>query len=883
VRRTPTDAELEEIAQRRGWPLPMVVELVRGSAINEQVLVDAKVHFVVDPKSASKRFGRPAKEWESRVPAWFVPYFLPGHDDPVLERAKPTKPFVFKDKKDDGTTVEKTQKYAQRKDSGVHLFFGPNLLHGPARTDCTKAIVITEGEKKTLACESAGVACLGLGGVANWHRKGEKTLHPSFAWIEDWEGRDIFLAFDRDSLENAQVRSQELELGRKIEAKGAKVYLVRFPAEAGKLDDFLATHDVEEFHALLAHAKANNPLPPDTSTVTGAPAPGTALTDLGNAERMLKLHGDDLRYCEAIGAWYRWTGKRWERDTTQQVIRRAMATVRSIYAEADAATDVDARMRLRQHAQNSESHARISATVKLLSVMASVSVRPEQFDADPWLVNCENGTVDLRTGQLRQHQRADLITRVAPVKYDPAAKHDLWVRFLMEATGGDLDMIAYLQRAVGYSLTGSTREDKLFFIYGPGGRGKGTFVNAILAPLGEYARVADISSFLERRDAGGDKPRPDLVRLMGSRIALCDEVKRDARLDEGLVKTITGGSALSVRTLNKEGFEMVPSFKLWLVANDPPIIHAEDTGMWRRMVRIPFTNAPEAPDTQLRDTLKSDPAVRAAVFAWAVAGVQQWLEHGLREPKAILESNAAYHAEMDPVGEFFRDNCVIEEGATISRKELRSAYDVWCKEEGHLAVGARRFSARLREAITAHGFDARHSRTSVRVMETGKALDREGRPATREVVRDGWRFVRMLSEAEREGRSRVAAAQHATETATKAWGQEPKVLDGGAAAGGSVVSSGAVCSAVVSESPIPKLIGAHEHDTSQITFNHHLTTSLQVTTTEGKYIEEEEKTAVVSLVANGTPSSLQTANSLQDKTGPEPDNDNGFTDDFEDL
>jgi putative DNA primase/helicase len=862
MKRTPTDAELEEIAQRRGWPLPMVEELVRGSAISEQILVDAKVHFVADAKAAAKRFGRSPKEWaDKRLPAWFVPYHIPFHQDPVIERAKPTRPFVFKDKKDDGSVVEKIQKYAQRKESGTHVFYGPSLLKQGALSD-GKPIVITEGEKKALACESAGVSCLGLGGVSSWHRKGERTLHPELAYIENWE-RDCFIIFDFDALYNAEVRKQELELGRVLEAKGARVFIVRLPEDAPKLDDYLATHEISEFHQLLDHAREHGALPPDTTAVTGAPADATALTDLGNAERMVKRYGADVRYCEAIGAWYLWTGKRWERDTTQQVVRRAMATARGIYAEADASSDADARMVIRLHAKGSEAQARLSAMVKLTSVMKSISVKPEHFDADPWLVNCENGTVDLRTGQLRPHRRDDLITRVAPVAYDADAKHELWSRFLYEATGGDVDMIAYLQCAVGYSLTGSTREDKLFFIYGPGGRGKGTFVNAILAPLGEYARVADISSFLARRDPGGDKPRPDLVRLMGSRIVLCDEVDRDARLDNGLVKNITGGSPLSVRTLNKEGFELVPSFKLWLVANDPPIIHAEDTGMWRRMVRIPFVNAPETPDKELRERVKSNPAVRAAVFAWAVAGVQRWLEDGLREPQAILDSNAAYHAEMDPIGEFLANNCVFGtgQGMHISRKALRGAYDTWCKEEGHPPAFSRRFASRLKEAMAAHGLDARNSRTSVRVEEP----DGNGKGNSREVVRDGWKFVRLLTDPEKEAKARRDTVEQATQIATQNWRTAPQVIEGGGVVVGSVVTE-------VGSSTIHKLASASHHESEQISFDSHLTTSLQVTTRDNKYREGDEKEAVVTSLDEDQDSSLQDASSsLQDAS---PSNDN---------
>lgn len=726
-----------EVARTLGLPLHAVEELCVGSAISPEVLKRARVTYVSDPKAASKRFGQKPQAWaEGRLPAWVVPYHLPFHDDPVLERVKPRKPFERKDRTTGKVTL---RKYMQPHGSGTHLYFGPSLLEGDARENVARPLVITEGEKKALAAESAGFAAIAIPGVNQWHVKGDKRLHPYFAHVT-LKGRTVYLCFDRDSLSNAGVRKEEIALGRILEGHGASVAVVRFPADAPKLDDYLATHEVTEFAQLLEHALERGRLPEDTQGVKGAPAPATATTDLGNAERFVRDHGDDLRYCEVMGAWFVWTGARWERDSTSVVMRRAARTVRGIYGEADQLPDEESRHAMRQHARNSESQARMKACVGVASTLLRVQVRPEQLDADPWLISFDNGTVDLRTGKLRAHAREDLITKVAPTRFDLEAQHPDWDRFIDESTDGDHEYASYLQRALGYSITGDTREDRFFFVWGPGGCGKGTFVSAVMGAFGEYARTADVASFAATKDRGGEKPRPDLVRLLGSRIVICDEVNQDTRLDEGLMKRVTGGSPVSMRTLQKETFEVRCTYKPWIVANDPPVVRAEDSGIWRRVVRLPFVHHPRVKDRTLRERIGSDPALRAAVAAWAVRGVALWLEAGLVEPRAVRESTAAYRAEMDPVGEFFASHCVFDPEAKCARKELRTAYEQWCKDEGHIPQGARRFAARLRDWLREEKVIDGDPGCNIQVWDGS---------ATRWA--NGWRGVRLMTDPERSG------------------------------------------------------------------------------------------------------------------------------------
>lgn len=710
-----------------------IEELCKGSAISLDVLRRAGVYAIGDAKAAAKLLGRRAQDWEERVPAWIAPYRLPFHDDPVRFRGKPAKP--FETPKEDGSVS--LAKYVEPKGSPVHLYFGPSLLEGRALKDTSIPLWITEGEKKCLSAESAGLSCIAVSGVNQWHRKGETSLHPDFAHVA-LSGREVFLCFDRDALQNHLVLKEEKALGRALLAAGAKVYVVRLPEDAPKLDDFFVRHEREEVVGLMQHARERGAVAAVVQAV-GAPAFATEMSDLGNAQRFARDHGGTIRYCEQTGQWFLWTGTHWAADISGAVYRRAFRTVEGIYGEADALANDDARRVMRKHAQASQNAGRINAMIALARSFKTIAITHDAFDASPWLLNVMNGTIDLRTGELGPHVPENLITRLAPVHFEADAKHERWDAFMDGISDGDAEVSEFLQRAVGYSLTGDVREDKLFFLYGPPGRGKSTFVGAIEAALGDFAKTADISTFLANPNAGGDKARPDIVRLAGARIVVCKEISAGAKIDEGLVKTVTGGDVVTVRALHKAPFEMRPSFKLWLVANDPPMVRGDDDGMWRRIVRVPFLREVSSPDKGLREALLTDPELRSAIFAWAVAGVRKWLEAGLAQPQAIAESTAAYRAEMDPAGEFLEQLCVVEGEAKVTRKALREAYESWCREEGHSPVGARRFAAAVHKRLAAHG-----NRKS---EETYTVRDVDGKPAR------AWRFLRLKTDLERVSES----------------------------------------------------------------------------------------------------------------------------------
>jgi putative DNA primase/helicase len=421
---------------------------------------------------------------------------------------------------------------------------------------------------------------------------------------------------------------------------------------------------------------------------------GEHLTDLGNARRFVAQHIRDVRYVPQWGEWIAYTGRRWQRDTTGEVVRRAKETSLSIYQEAFARANQEERVEYSKHAVRSESARSITAMLELAKTEPGIPVEPHQLDADPMLLNVLNGTIDLRTGILHAHDRADLCTKLAPVNFDPGASLPLFDEYLKTVVP-DEEQRGFLKRCAGYSLTGSTSEERLLFIFGPEASGKSTFIETLKAALGDYAATADFETFLARRDVGG--PRPDLARLAGARFVSSIEVEDGKRLAEGLVKLLTGGDTITVRELYQKAFEFRPQFTLWLAANDEPRIRDDDGAMWRRILQIPFTvSIPEEDrDPEIKATLR-DPAVAGpAILAWAIEGCLDWQRIGLAPPKSILEATRAYRDRMDPIAEFLQDRC---EGGSLHRvtsAALFAAYLEWCKAAVVRPLSKRSFGLRM--------------------------------------------------------------------------------------------------------------------------------------------------------------------------------------------
>lgn len=439
-------------------------------------------------------------------------------------------------------------------------------------------------------------------------------------------------------------------------------------------------------------------------------------TDYGNAERLVRRHGADLKYCSGLGGWLAWDGCRWVRDETGEVIRRAKETVRSIAAEAAATDHEETRRAMLAHALASEKASRLAAMVLLAQSEAGVPVRAVELDADPWLLNLANGILDLRTGAFGPSRREALCARIAPVHYDPAATCPTFDAFL-ERVQPDPEVRGCLLRILGYSLTGEVREHIFPIHHGAGGNGKGTLRDVMLAVLGDYATEVPAALLMaKQRDV---HPTEKMV-LRGARFASASETERGRAIDEPLVKLVTGGDPITARYMNKDFVTFQPTHKLWLSTNHKPIIRELSAAMWRRVLLFPWSVdiPPERQDTRLKEKLAAE---APGILNRLVAACLEWQERGVDPPQAVRVATEQYKAESDPLGDFLAQ-CTTREpppGKTVARvmaKELLEAFTAWATANGCESMTAKALGDALRGRFEKRPFGGLTSYVGVRLL-----------------------------------------------------------------------------------------------------------------------------------------------------------------------
>lgn len=426
------------------------------------------------------------------------------------------------------------------------------------------------------------------------------------------------------------------------------------------------------------------------------------LTDMGNAQRLVHLYGEDIRYCHEAKRWLIWNGKVWEWDMGAKINVYAKMTARYIYHEAGDEPSEKARKELADHAKRTESDHRLNAMIALAQSEFGVPVRLAELDVDPWLFNCENGTIDLRTGVLRPHSRKDLITVLSPVEYDSDAECPLWLAFLRRITGGDEEgeeLAYYLQRAIGYSLSGDTSAQVMFLLYGLGCNGKSTFTMTIRKLMAGYAERMDAEDLMlkDKRIAGGGGPKEGIANLRNKRFVVGSELQDGRRLDVGLIKDMTGGETIKGRRLYEHEFEFMPSHKLWLYGNHKPVIADSTLSIWRRVKQIPFNVTIPSSEVDMALGLKLEEEL-PGILAWAVEGCLEWQKNGLYgEPAAVTIATEKYQHDQDILGDFLEDCCVVEPLGTIAKSDLKEEYHKWCQDNGMEPVTQKTFKNRLTE------------------------------------------------------------------------------------------------------------------------------------------------------------------------------------------
>ena len=422
-----------------------------------------------------------------------------------------------------------------------------------------------------------------------------------------------------------------------------------------------------------------------------------SLNDVGNAERLIKAHGADVRFIPGQKRWLKWDRERWHYDTSGHVMEISKNVVRAIFIEAASCPDSEMILSISRHAKQSMQQPRLKAMVSLAETDPAIVVEPAVIDANPWLLGVDNGIVDLRTGKLGAADREHMILRYSPVSYDLGAECLNFLGFLDTIFDGDQDLISFMQRIMGYCLTGDTSEQCIFFLYGKGGNGKSTLTGILGELLGDYARQASSDMLMQKLN--GRSQSNDLARLNGARAVIASEIEDGSFLAETLVKEMTGGDTITARFLYGEFFEFKPQFKMLVCGNHKPIIKGEDEGIWRRMRLIPFTVTipPEKRDKHLMQKLRAE---LPGILQWTIQGCLSWQKHGLNPPQIVTAAVDAYRTEMDLIGVWLDDRCDLGADHTGKASDLYGSYGWWAEANGFRKLSSTSFGRKLGERFT---------------------------------------------------------------------------------------------------------------------------------------------------------------------------------------
>jgi putative DNA primase/helicase len=399
------------------------------------------------------------------------------------------------------------------------------------------------------------------------------------------------------------------------------------------------------------------------------------LTEDGLALAFARAHQDQLRFCHHAEAWYIWSDTRWRRDEKRLAFNWARQTCRELN---------------RSSLPRLAKAATAAAVERFAQADPAFAVTSETWDADPFLLGTPAGVVDLRTGSLRRARRENYITRQTSVAPDPAIGHPTWDRFLDEVTSGDRRLQRYLRQVAGYCLTGDTREQALFFVYGPGGNGKSVFLNVVMGVMGDYATTSAMDTFTA---SSGDRHPTDLAMLKGARLVSASETEEGRAWAESRIKQMTGGDTIRARFMRQDFFEYRPQFKLVVVGNHKPVLRNVDEAARRRFNIIPFMHKPQAPDRELEEKLGAE---WPAILAWMIGGTTDWLAGGLTRPEVVVEATSEYFSEQDTVQQWMHECCETGDrrfGGTVSA--LFASWKQYASDNGEPPGSSKSFSQTL--------------------------------------------------------------------------------------------------------------------------------------------------------------------------------------------
>lgn len=417
------------------------------------------------------------------------------------------------------------------------------------------------------------------------------------------------------------------------------------------------------------------------------------LDDTGNAQRMYDLCGDVMRYCYTDRRWLSYQDGKWQYDTKGNVfvwadrVLESMKSELKLWAEHEGGAMFED---YKKHMKKTRSNNSKKAMVKELEHLVAVS--PSELDADRLLVNVQNGVLNLRDFSMTEHKPDFLMTRMLGTSMPESPERpEKWLAFLDQIFSDDKELIRYIQKALGYSLSGDTSEQCAFFLYGTGRNGKSTFLEVVRKIMGDYATNIQPESIMIK--ASTNSANSDIARLKGARLVTSVEPNEGMRLNEGLLKQLTGDDMITARKLYGDEFEFRPEFKLWMATNHKPTIRGTDLGIWRRIHIIPFTVTipEEVVDKNLPYKLMKE---LPDILAWMADGYKMWKSEGLRKPKVIANAVEEYRNEMDVISAFLASDYVVQ-GGEVKAQALYAVYCQWCSECNEYKMSSTKFGREI--------------------------------------------------------------------------------------------------------------------------------------------------------------------------------------------
>lgn len=554
------------------------------------------------------------------------------------------------------------------------LFELPKVIEAIAAGE---KIYLVEGEKDAQKLIDLGfTATTNAMGAGAWRAE----------YTQQLDGAHVVIIPDNDQPGRDHADSVQAALTG-VAASVKVVELSDLPERGDVSDWFGAGHTVEQFVTIVR----------STPEVSICDLKAFKNTDSGNAERFAALYQGLIRYVPPRKSWLVWSGSHWVFDERSQATFLMKMAARKLLQQSIGETDDQKRAMLVKWALDSEGAYKIHAALGLVPGEPGMSILPSELDSDPWLLNVQNGTVDLRTGELHGHRREDYLTKICPVDYDPGAQAPRWRQFLDEIFLGRQDLIDYIQRAVGYSASGSVRDKVLFFLYGPSGdNGKTTFVETLMDLLSGYSQKAKLDLLTARTADGG--PSEEIATLKGARIVVASEIEEEAWLAVARVKDLTGTDTLRARFLHQNSFEFKPTHKLWIYGNHKLNVPGGDNAIWNRVHLIPFDASfpvgHHQRDDQLREKLESE---RSGILNWIIEGCLAWQKVGLKPPPTVTNATKEYRSEQDVIKQFLEEECERGQNCWVLTKTLYGLYQRWAEDSGIRPYTRNRFGRRLRE------------------------------------------------------------------------------------------------------------------------------------------------------------------------------------------